>query len=193
MCQRSSPQSNNPAAVASPNASSQPSPRARTRYLAGRGMPKGGSHPLMHRLAAPLRCSLVLSLRETEQSTYPAFFIRAASGSPGSASTLVQHRDSASAEAAKWLSDRPLETFGLLRLEERHKQREQRVASEQPAVTTPPQQQRCRSAGIPPPRRRPKDFPVALWKPSAPGWRTWVHNKNRSLCEGSERYGGVCS
>ncbi len=64
------------------NASSQPSRRARTRPLAGRGMPKGGSHPLMHRLAAPLRCSLVLSLTEKEQLTTSACSGNAAGSHP---------------------------------------------------------------------------------------------------------------
>ena len=42
------------------------------------------------------------------------------------------------------------------------------------------QHQRCRSTETPPLRRRPKGFPVALWKPSDPsGWRE--RNKHRDL------------
>ena len=66
-----------------------------------------------------LGCSLVLSRSEKEQSTTPTCFISAAAIALPSASSLPQRRASASAEAAKGLSGRPLETFGPLRLEGR--------------------------------------------------------------------------
>ena len=105
----------------------------------------------------PLGCSLVLSRSEKEQSTIPACFIRAAAIALPSTSTLPRHKDSASAEAAKGLSGRPLETFGSLRLEGKDNQPVQSVSSEQ-RQSPCHQHERCRSAGIPPLRRHQRAF-----------------------------------
>ncbi len=107
---------------------------------------------------------------EKEQSTLPACCI----GADGNHPTLIMNAAAAQGFRLCGGGQRafrsPFGNLRPLRLEGKNKQHEQPVPSVQPTVTTP-QHQRCRSAGIPPLRRRPKGFPVALWKPSVPsGW-----------------------
>ena len=129
-------------------------------------MPKGGSHPLMHRLAAPLRCSLVLSLREKEQSTIRACSIRTAGNHQPAASNCRSagisplRRRPKGFPVALWKPSVPSgwrkgisDKSSLFHQGSRHS----------PCL----QHHRCRNARIPPLRRRPKGFPVALWEPSA--------------------------
>ena len=73
--------------------------------------------------------------------------------------------DFASAEATKGLSDRPLETFGAHPAEadgDRKKIDFLRRQGKEPLLSFPVSQE------LSPLRRRPKGFPVALWKPSGP-------------------------
>ncbi len=61
----------------------------------------------------------------------------------------------------------------------KNNQQHKHVSSEQRQLPYH-QHHRCSSAGIPPLRRRPKGFPVALWKPSGPsGWSAWCSFSQR--------------
>ena len=90
--------------------------------------------------------------------------------------------DFASAEATKGLSGRPLETFGAHPAEadgDRKKIDFLRKARERAFTFFSVSQE------ISPLRRRPKGFPVALWKPSGPTLlKRMGPQKNRSLAEG---------
>ena len=119
----------------------------------------------------PLGCSLVLSLREKEQSSRTACCIRAFNRYPTLSITAAAAQRFRLCGGGQRAFRSPFGNLRPLRLEKEQ--------STLPAccigaagIHLAPDHQRCCSAEIPPLRRRPKGFPVALWKPSAPsGWR----------------------
>ena len=90
--------------------------------------------------------------------------------------------DFASAEATKGLSGRPLETFGpLLRMGDSTRNRFL-VAGRKRAFLAFHASQR-----VSPQRRRPKGFPVALWKPSALCCAWGIPQETDSLWQAGKR------
>ena len=138
----------------------------------------------------PLGCSLVLSLREKEQSTKAACCI----GAAGSSHTLSINAAAAQGFRLCGGGQRAFRSpFGNLRAPFGWRERTgSMICLVYRSSRRPPclQHQCCCSAGIPPLRRRPKGFPVALWKPSG-SLRLKGRNKQHGLPGASEQLAAI--